>query len=66
MGGRSEVATIEESVYDSACMKHLPNRTEKVVVGVRLRRRIPREGLELGPFLGYECTTSLGHSQYQM
>jgi hypothetical protein len=65
-GGRSEVATIEESVYDSACMKQLPNRTEKVVVGIRLVRRIRREGLEVGPLLGYECTTSLGQSQNQM
>jgi hypothetical protein len=63
---RSEVATIEESVYDSACMKQLPNRTEKVAVRVRLRRRVRREGLEVGPLLGYECTTSLGHGQYQM
>jgi hypothetical protein len=35
-------------------------------VGVRLRRRIRREGLEVGPLLGYEGTTSLGHSQNQM
>jgi len=65
-GDCSGVATIEESVYDSACMKQLPNRTEKIVVGVRLHRRFRREGLEVGPLLGYECTTSLGHGQYQM
>jgi hypothetical protein len=58
-------ATIEESVYDSASVKQVPNRTEKVV-GVRLRRRIRRESLEVGPLLGYECTTSLGQSQNQM
>jgi hypothetical protein len=56
-------ATTEESVYDSACVKQVPNRTEKVV-GVRLRIR--RESLEVGPLLGYECTTSLGQSQNQM
>ena len=55
----------EESVYDSACLKQVPNRTEKVV-GVRLRWRIRRESLEVGPLLGYECTTSLGQSQNQM
>ena len=56
---------MEESVYDSACVKQVLNRTEKVV-GVRLRRRIRRESLEVGPLLGYECTTSLGQSQNQM
>ena len=56
---------VEESVYDSASVKQVPNRTEKVV-GVRLRRRIRRESLEVGPLLGYECTTSLGQSQNQM
>jgi hypothetical protein len=58
-------ATTKESVYDSACVKQVRNRTEKVV-GVRLRRRIRRESLEVGPLLGYECTTSLGQSQNQM
>jgi hypothetical protein len=58
-------ATTEESVYDSACVKQVPNRTEKIG-GVRLRRRIRRESLEVGPLLGYECTTSLGQSQNQM
>jgi hypothetical protein len=57
--------TTEESVYDSACVKQVQNRTEKVV-GVRLRRRIRREGLEVGPLLGYECTTSLGQSKNQV
>jgi uncharacterized protein involved in copper resistance len=57
--------TTEESVYDSACVKQVQNRTEKVV-GVRLRRRIRREGLEVGPLLGYERTTSLGQSQNQV
>ena len=58
-------ATTEESVYHSACVKQVPNRTEKVL-GVRWRRRIRRESLEVGPLLGYECTTSLGQSQDQM
>jgi hypothetical protein len=58
-------ATTEESVYHSACVKQLPNRTDKVVE-VRLRRRIQRESLEVGPLLGYECTTSLGQSKDQM
>jgi len=47
-------------------MKQLPNRTEEVVVGIRLRQRIRRESLEVGPLLGYERTTSLGQSQNQM
>jgi hypothetical protein len=55
-------ATTEESVYDSACVKQVLNRTEKV----HLRRRIRRESFEVGPLLGYECTTSLGQSQNQM
>jgi hypothetical protein len=58
-------ATTEESVYHSAYVKQVLNRTEKVL-GVRLRRRIRRESLEVGPLLGYECTTSLGQSQDQM
>jgi hypothetical protein len=58
-------ATTEESVYHSAGVKQVLNRTEKVV-GVRLRRRIRWEGLEVGPLFGYECTTSLGQSQDQM
>ena len=35
-------------------------------MGVHLRGRFRREGLEVGPLLGYECTTSLRHGQYQM
>ena len=58
-------ATIEESVYDSASVKQVPNRTEKVV-GVRLRRRIRRESLEVGPLPGYEEATSFGRNQNQM
>lgn len=58
-------ATTEESVYDSACVKQVPNRTEKAVV-VRLRCRIRRESLEIGPLVGYEETTSLGRTQDQV
>jgi uncharacterized protein involved in copper resistance len=58
-------ATTEESVYDSARVKQVPNGTEKGV-GFRLRRRIRRESFEIGPLLGYEETTSLGQTQDQM
>jgi hypothetical protein len=58
-------ATTEESVYDRACVKQVLNRTEKVV-GVRLRRRIRRESLEVGPLPGYEEATSFGRNQNQM
>jgi hypothetical protein len=58
-------ATTEESVYDSARMKQVPNRTEKGV-GFRLRWRIRGESLEVGPLLGYECATSLRQNQNQM
>ena len=56
---------VEESVYDRACVKQVLNRTEKVV-GVRLRRRIRRESLEVGPLPGYEEATSFGRNQNQM
>ena len=58
-------ATTEESVYDSARMKQVPNRTEKGV-GFRLCWRIRGGSLEVGPLLGYECPTSLRQNQNQM
>jgi hypothetical protein len=58
-------ATTEESVYDSPCMKQVPNRTEKSV-GFRLRWRIRGKSLEVGPLLGYEGATSLRQNQNQM
>jgi hypothetical protein len=57
--------TTEKSVYDSARVKQVRNGTEKGV-WFRLRWRIRRESLQIGPLLGYECTTSLGQSQNQM
>ena len=58
-------AAVEESVYYSAGVKQLHNRTE---MGVRLRpcRRTWGGGLEVGPRDGYENATSIGQDQNQM
>jgi hypothetical protein len=47
---------MEESVYDSACMKQVVNGAKgtEIVIGFRLGQRIPRAKLKVGPFLGYE------------
>ena len=58
-------AALEESIYDSACMKQVPHRTE---MGVRFRwgRRTLRESIEVGPLDRYEGATSIGQNQDQM
>jgi hypothetical protein len=46
-------ATIEESVYDTACVKQVMNGAE-MAIAFRLRRRILQGRLEVGPLRGYE------------
>lgn len=58
-------ATTEESVYHSARVKQVLNRTE-LGVGFCLGQRILRESLEVGPLPGYERATSFGQNQDQM
>ena len=47
---------MEESVYDSACMKQVVNGADgtEIVIDFGLGRRIPRPDLEVGPLLGHE------------
>lgn len=47
------VATTEESVHYSACVKQVINGTE-MAGGFRLRRRLLPGNREVGPLLGYE------------
>ena len=54
-------ATTEESIHYRACVKQVPNGT-KMSVEFVWRRRILRKRLDVGPLLGYECTTSFGQS----
>jgi len=58
-------AAIEESIYDSECVKQVPQRTE---VGFRFGwgKRTLQERVEVGPFGRYEGATSIGQNQDQM
>jgi hypothetical protein len=46
-------AAIEESVYDSACVKQVCDETERGVL-FRHRERTRRGGIEVGPLGRYE------------
>jgi hypothetical protein len=58
-------AAIEESIYDSECMKQVFHRTE-MGVGFRRGKRTLQERIEVGPLSRYEGATSIGQNQDQM
>jgi hypothetical protein len=58
-------AAIEESIYDSECMKQVRHRTE-MGVGLRWGMQTLRERIEVGPLGRYEGATSIGQNQDQM
>jgi hypothetical protein len=58
-------AAIEESIYDSECMKQVAHRTE-MGVGFWWGKRTLQERIEVGPLSRYEGATSIGQNQDQM
>jgi hypothetical protein len=56
---------MEESIYDSECMKQVPHRA-KMGVGFRRGQRTMQARIEVGPLGRNERATSIGQNQDQM